>query len=140
LSNDTSSPFPNNFFNLIYGISVFTHLPHIDREKWLSEFCRILQPNGILLLSTHGKYFHNDLLTQEKRQLLLNGYYDKPFPLDHNNNGTGDRNFSSYQTQEYLENQFSPQFTILHYYDGLLFPEKMGGQDLWILQRRQIWQ
>jgi SAM-dependent methyltransferase len=138
LSNHAISPFPNDFFNLIYGISVFTHIPNNDRKKWQSEFCRTLKPGGILVLSTHGRYYYQNLLKQEIKQLELNGFLDKVFPIDHNNKGVGDRNFSSYQTQEYLENQFSPLFTILHYYDGVLFPEKMGGQDLWILQRKQI--
>ena len=41
-------------FDLIYGISVLTHLEEARQFRWLTELHRVLKPNGLLLLSVHG--------------------------------------------------------------------------------------
>lgn len=136
LNKSTKSSYPTNFFNLIYGISVFTHLPVIEQEKWKQELTSILKPSGILLLSTQGNNFTKNLLNKEILQLKQTGHFEKAFPQKNGANGAGNRNFSSYHTYDYLLAFFSESFSILHFYDGQLFPEKMGGQDLWLLQKK----
>lgn len=42
-------PFDDETFDLIYSISIFTHLPEDMQWKMLAELRRILKPNGILL-------------------------------------------------------------------------------------------
>lgn len=42
-------PFPDEAFDLIYAISVFTHLPEAMQWDMLSELRRILRPGGVLL-------------------------------------------------------------------------------------------
>jgi mutator protein MutT len=42
-------------FDLIYGVSVFTHLSEEHQKAWLPELRRILKPGGLLLLSFHSK-------------------------------------------------------------------------------------
>ena len=46
--------FPKDHFDLIYSISVFTHLPEDMQFAWLSELARITRPGGVLLLTIHG--------------------------------------------------------------------------------------
>src|SRR6185369_7842479 len=41
-------------FDLIYGISVLTHLREPDQHAWLAELDRLAAPNAIVLLSFHG--------------------------------------------------------------------------------------
>lgn len=48
----------------------------------------------------------------------------------------GDRNDTSYHTQAYFEELISHYFKIVSFYDGSKHPKKMGGQDLWILQKK----
>ena len=48
-------PFPDNAFELIYGVSVFTHLSEEHQRAWLAEIRRVLRPGGLLLLSFHSK-------------------------------------------------------------------------------------
>jgi SAM-dependent methyltransferase len=48
-------PFPDGHFDLIYGISVFTHLDEKMQRAWLEELRRLLRPEGLLLLSIHGE-------------------------------------------------------------------------------------
>jgi SAM-dependent methyltransferase len=47
-------PYPDGFFDAVYAISVFTHLPESMELAWLAEFARVTRPGGCLLLTTHG--------------------------------------------------------------------------------------
>ena len=47
-------PFEDGRFDLIYSISVFTHLPEAMQLAWLAELTRVAKPGGWLLLSTHA--------------------------------------------------------------------------------------
>jgi SAM-dependent methyltransferase len=46
--------FPDHYFDLIYGISVFTHLPENMQDAWLAEIKRLLKPGAWLLTTVHG--------------------------------------------------------------------------------------
>lgn len=48
-------PYADGTFDLIYGVSVFTHLSEEHQRAWLPELGRILKPGGLLLLSFHSK-------------------------------------------------------------------------------------
>lgn len=48
------TPFQDQAFDLIFGISVVTHLNENDQFKWLAELRRILAPDGLCLLSVLG--------------------------------------------------------------------------------------
>ncbi|MEU0984714.1 class I SAM-dependent methyltransferase [Streptomyces griseus] len=47
-------PFDDATVDVVYGVSVFSHIPEGDQQTWLAEFSRILTPGGILLLSVNG--------------------------------------------------------------------------------------
>lgn len=47
-------PFPDNSFDLIYALSVFTHLDYPGQIAWLTELRRVLAPGGIVLLTFLG--------------------------------------------------------------------------------------
>jgi SAM-dependent methyltransferase len=49
-------PFRDDEYDLVYGASVFTHLDEAMQQRWLAELVRVLEPGGILLLSTHGPH------------------------------------------------------------------------------------
>ena len=66
LSDMTSLPFMNNYFDGIISIASFHHLSTTERrENALAEMKRVLKPNGRLLLSiwsinqSHNKKLHN---------------------------------------------------------------------------------
>jgi SAM-dependent methyltransferase len=51
------SPFPENFFGIVAGYSVFSHLSKDACDSWMREFHRILQPGGMVALTTRGRFF-----------------------------------------------------------------------------------
>jgi SAM-dependent methyltransferase len=54
--NGAKPPLPcrDGEFELVYGVSVFTHLDESMQAAWLDELHRVLAPGGVLVLSTHG--------------------------------------------------------------------------------------
>jgi SAM-dependent methyltransferase len=46
-------PFADQFFDFVYSISVFTHLPEDMQFSWLKEINRVLKPGGKAVLSAH---------------------------------------------------------------------------------------
>jgi SAM-dependent methyltransferase len=49
------TPLPEESFDLIYGISVMTHLRESDHLSWLKELSRLTKPGGIALLTIMGE-------------------------------------------------------------------------------------
>lgn len=49
-------PFDDGSFDLIYALSVFTHLDEATQEAWLEELVRVARPGGVLLLTVHGEH------------------------------------------------------------------------------------
>lgn len=47
--------FADESFDLVYGISVFTHLSETDQDRWLAELQRITKPGAALLMSIQGE-------------------------------------------------------------------------------------
>ena len=48
-------PYANETFDIIYGISVFTHLRANWESTWLEELRRVLRPGGTMLMTVHGQ-------------------------------------------------------------------------------------
>ena len=80
-------PYEAAFFDLIYSVSIFSHLSIEDQKAWLTELARITKPGGWCLLSTEG------LTSLEIRcaemgksaaaveaELNTNGYYYREYP------------------------------------------------------------
>lgn len=49
-------PFAHRSFDLVYSISVFSHLDEAAQDRWLEEVRRVLAPGGAALLSVHGRH------------------------------------------------------------------------------------
>jgi SAM-dependent methyltransferase len=47
-------PYAEGTFDLVYSLSVLTHLPAEALGPWLAELRRIMRPGGVLVATTHG--------------------------------------------------------------------------------------
>ncbi|HEX2910727.1 MAG TPA: bifunctional 2-polyprenyl-6-hydroxyphenol methylase/3-demethylubiquinol 3-O-methyltransferase UbiG [Chloroflexia bacterium] len=45
IANFKNLPFPDNFFDLVYGFDILEHAGP-DMDSWLQEICRVLKPGG----------------------------------------------------------------------------------------------
>jgi SAM-dependent methyltransferase len=53
---DPPLPDPAQSIALVYSISVFSHLDEERQDAWLSELRRVLEPDGVALLTVHGEH------------------------------------------------------------------------------------
>lgn len=55
------TPYPGARFDLVYALSVLTHLDESGNLAWRDEIRRILKPGGVWLFTTHGESYRYKL-------------------------------------------------------------------------------
>lgn len=65
-------------FDLVYALSVFTHLPEHMQRSWMAELHRVTRLGGYVLISLHGERYLAQLTPDERRrfeagQLVVRG-------------------------------------------------------------------
>ena len=53
-------------FDVVYSLSVFTHLPEDLQLRWMQELTRVVRPGGHLLLTLHGDAYLERLTADEQ--------------------------------------------------------------------------
>jgi len=72
--NGAAPPLPVNGagnFDLIYSLSVFTHLPERTARMWVEEIHSRLAPGGILIFTTHGEQALETIANSESHQRMF---------------------------------------------------------------------
>ena len=128
--NGTAPPllYEKNTFDIIIGISIFTHLSEANHDTWVSELHRVMKPGGVAFITTHGDIFRS-LLT-EKEMLV----YDGGKIVVRGSVTEGHRIFTAFQPPAWMKNVFSKSFEIMQHHEGK--PADWGKeQDFWILKK-----
>jgi ubiquinone/menaquinone biosynthesis C-methylase UbiE len=99
-------PFPDRFFDFVYSISIFTHLPEAMQFAWLKEINRVLKAGGEAVMSTHS--FSPPRKAKEER-LIARGF--------HHGGGNGAEGLpdfyqTSYHTREYVEREWAKYVSV----------------------------
>jgi len=128
-SHQVSPPLPyaDASMDLIYGISIFTHLSEKGHEMWLEELYRILKPNGLLCITLHGDVFKSRL---ESLQLAD---YEKGHLVTVGNTSEGHRTYIAFHPPAFVA-KCKQKFTLLQQKPGILKNAKPQ-QDIWLLQK-----
>ena len=66
--NDPPLAWEAERFDLVWALSVFTHLPEARQQRWLTELWRVLRPGGLLIASLQGSYYLPQLTEPERRR------------------------------------------------------------------------
>lgn len=127
-SLEADLPYENDLFNLIYGISIFTHLSEQMHYNWFNELKRVLKPGGILLVTTQGANFKLKLTGSELNrfdtgQLVVRGKVKE-----------GHRTYSAFQPASFMKKLFS-EFTIPEHMERKPVAGGYLPQDIWIIQK-----
>jgi SAM-dependent methyltransferase len=59
-------PFPDDTFDFLYGISVFTHLDEPLQRPWIEELRRVVKPGGHILITVSGVVGCRELVGNER--------------------------------------------------------------------------
>lgn len=127
--NSTLPPidFPENSFDLIYSISVMTHLPEDMQDAWLMELRRIAKPGALILLTTRN--IHGVDLSKRQRECFnKRGFVYGGGRLT---SGLPDFYRSAFHSNEYVSKHWGKILDVLEFRPrGLL-----GDQDLVICRK-----
>lgn len=93
-------PYADGQFDLIYAISVFTHLDEHMQFLWLAELRRVARPGAILILTVHGT---EDAL---KFEFVKNNAWSDFFP---------DYYHTTFHGQSYIAENWGRYFAVLDY-------------------------
>lgn len=117
--------YQSNFFDIIYSVSVWTHLPLNLQEPWLNEMHRILKPGGLALITTIGVYGHDrrthlQAANYSREELISAGIKYCDYEDTENIPGVGKSYGATYQTIDYTRNHWNKKFSILDIQEGII--------------------
>ena len=124
--NDASPPlrYADGYFDFIYSISIFTHLPEDMQSAWLAELARVTRPGGYLALTTHGEN-----LLPKRMRMPQSGFY---YSVGDGTDGLPEFYQTSFQTRTYVERIWSKYFDI----ENILERGLAEHQDMVICRKR----
>jgi SAM-dependent methyltransferase len=108
-------PFPDASFDLIYGISVLTHLDEQFQFAWLKELHRLAKPGAIVILTVHGDHAAMLLPDEEYTRLRKDGFLFRRVVDNGGVDGLPDFYQVSYHLRSYIERNWSRFFSIRIY-------------------------
>jgi SAM-dependent methyltransferase len=121
-------PYPDAQFDLVYALSVFTHLTEDLQKSWITELTRTLKPGGHLIISTHGeRYIHR--LNDDERRRFESGH----LVVKNNVKSPGSNTCSAYHPAAYVRDHLAPGLDLVAF-----IPEGAKGnprQDLNVLRK-----
>jgi len=109
---DANSHYPptrysSGSFDLIYAVSVFTHLPEKMQHDWLAELARI--SCGRLVLSIHSRHHYQHIPPADVDKFLERGFY---YLECGTTDGLPDFYQSTFQTHDYIRSEWGKHFEI----------------------------
>lgn len=121
-------PWVENYFDVIYGISIFTHLSKPLHFDWYNELTRVLKPGGIFLFTTQGKNFKAKLVGQELEQ------FERGELVVRGNVTEGHRTFSAFHPTQFIK-QLIGDDKVLEHIERLPSGNGWLPQDVWIIRK-----
>ena len=121
---------PDGQFDLVYAISVFTHLTEPMQRAWIAELRRVMKPGGLLLLSTAGMAFRA-VLERFDGDLLERFDHGEMVVADPAVAGTN--RCLAYHPEGWLERHLLNGFALAEFVPSGV--PSSGNQDLYVLQK-----
>jgi SAM-dependent methyltransferase len=131
-------PYPDRSYDLVFAVSVFTHLSLASQRRWVDEFCRILRPGGAALLTLHGASYVRHIFPAQPElleRLTRDGHVVTPVGAE------GSNQFASLHTRGFVRSLFR-NFELAGFFPNgrlggrrLAYPTFMM-QDVYVVRRR----
>lgn len=115
------APYVAGSFDLIYALSVFSHLDEPLQHAWVSEFERLLRPGGLLVISVLGESVRGRLAPEERHS------FDRGELVLQRPRMAGRNLCTAYHPRSYVTDALLDGFTDVTEFD-------LGAPDLAVLQ------
>lgn len=104
IQNQLLPPIPveSSYFDVVYCISVFTHLSEALHYEWRDELLRILKPGGLFIGTFHGNRHRCDLTNEERER------FDQGQLVVRDKIREGKKNFSAYHGERFMRDLLAP--------------------------------
>jgi 2-polyprenyl-3-methyl-5-hydroxy-6-metoxy-1,4-benzoquinol methylase len=126
---DQRLSYSSDAFDVVIGISIFTHLSEENHTFWIKELNRILNNGGLAFITTAGESFKSKMTREEisafdQKQLVIRSEVME-----------GHRTFAAFQPKPFFKKLVDPYFTVLQVKEG---EKKDWGveQDFWVLRKK----
>jgi SAM-dependent methyltransferase len=125
---ETPLDYDTGSFDLVYALSVFTHLPQRLQWFWMCELRRVLKPGGVLLLSLHGDALRGRLTRSERTDYRAGRLVVRGADL------IGTNHCAAFHPPAYVRAVMAEGFEVMEQ-----VPEGASGnppQDAWLLRKK----
>jgi 2-polyprenyl-3-methyl-5-hydroxy-6-metoxy-1,4-benzoquinol methylase len=135
--NTTSAPtaYASAMFDVIYSVSLFTHLDAPAQDEWLTEMHRLLKPGGVLLATTHGRFTLDSCTPAERASLQRDGIV---YRTDHKGrfkvDGLPDFYQTTFHTVDYVRRHWGRHLPVVAHLEGGL----NGHQDIVVMRKPAV--
>ena len=119
---------PDDAVDMVFGISVLTHLSEDLGLAWMRELRRLTRPGGLILLTLHGQWFRDEmLLPGEQRAFDSVGYVGRGGVRE------GSRAFTAFHSPAYVRATLAEGLDeLMHATDA--DPAVSARQDVWLFR------
>lgn len=125
---ETPLDYDANSFDLVYALSVFTHLPERLQSFWMGQMRRVLKPGGVLFVSLHGDALRGKLTRTERADYRAGRLVVRGRDL------VGTNHCAAFHPPAFVRGAFAEGFEVLDH-----APEGATGnppQDAWLLRKK----
>ena len=135
-------PFQDGAFDLVFGISIWSHFEPQLGLRWFEEMRRLIRPGGHLVLTTHGLtsiayYALQGLRTPQQCEEIMDAMYRRGWWYAAEFGERGDWGVinpawgTSFLSPEWLLTELCPRWRVLEFAPG----RNAGNQDVYVLER-----
>lgn len=123
-------PLQSGSCDAVFGLSILTHLSEEQHKAWLAELQRILKPDGLIVLTTHGSSCAYKLTSAERES------FDSGKLVVRAAGREGHRVFAAFQPQNWMRSLATDTgLAVAGFIPGASPKSIHGEQDTWIFKR-----
>jgi SAM-dependent methyltransferase len=122
-------PFADDSFDVVYAISVFTHLSEDAGLAWMAELRRVVSPGGLVIFTTRGDTFLDFLTPAE-----ATAYRARGVAVTTDDGREGKKHYLSHHHERFVRGPLAEGFEVVE-----AQPARPGSglQDAWVFRKRQ---
>jgi SAM-dependent methyltransferase len=124
-------PFADAELDMLYGVSVLTHLSEEMHLSWMAECERVVRPGGLILFTVHGDRSTAGLSEQERAA------YDAGELVVRGKVKEGSRTYVAFQSPRFMREVLLRNVDVL-VHNPTDAPQLAGPQDVYLVRKREV--